>query len=155
MQNILRILSVLLYIGFIFICFWISPPCVIICSFPCCFPLLRRRSYPLFVFLPLHFVTIFLLLRPFLPPITWKEGRKKENRLADWCALNFQAAFPFKFYYLTLELVLLFPFSFFFHTCVHVEIFSDSFHSLLRFREHTLANNEGQRVLTQFRKVGF
>lgn len=148
-ENIIR---ASVYIGFIFICFWISPPCVIICSFPCCFPLLRRRSCPLFVFLPLHFVTIFLLLRP---SPERKEGRKKENRLADCCALNFQAAFPFKFYYLTLELVLLFPFSFFFHTCVHVEIFSDSFHSLLRFREHTLANNEGQRVLTQFRKVGF
>ena len=69
--------------------------------------------------------------QPSLPATTCKR-RQKENRLAKCCAVNSKIALPFKFYYLTLQLVF-FYFSFFLHTYIQREIFSNPFHCLLCF----------------------
>jgi hypothetical protein len=102
------------------------------------FPLLRRHFLHCVYFLPLPFFTIFLLLHPLLDysfrPAAERRGRK--NRLAKCCAVNFQAAFPFKFYYLTLQLVSLFLFPFFF-TSVYTTKYSLTHSTVCRAFENT------------------
>lgn len=75
--------------------------------------------------------------------------------------MNSQVAFPFKFYYLTLQLVLLSLFSFF-HTYMEAprnDIFSNLSLCPSCFREHIhkqgMGGRGGDRSLTEFSEVGF